>query len=311
MKLLAVPTVSIAFQMGIEAAKASGILHEQRDELQSWSLLVPDMTENEALSALQYDDASDHTHLSQQCFVGAVWLSAVTISGPPPALNHFAEKLRGLQPLKTMIWLPIFAGYHAPHIHKMLDFYSFLSKCIIGDNILTSVNPAKKFLSPLTGEPTESASALDLFKAAVLHTLQAPLRFDRIVDYCVRLINENECPVSAVNIEIIEQSPVAEGLATTLRSRSSASISIRDLVADNPKANESLPRTPSNQEPLAIVGISGRFPGADSVEAFWGILEAGLDLHREVRKTRLSFRTKTSFSPSADSQGSVQCRHAC
>ena len=33
---------------------------------------------------------------------------------------------------------------------------------------------------------------------------------------------------------------------------------------------------------IAVVGMSGRFPGADNLEDFWNILERGQDLCREV-----------------------------
>lgn len=270
--------------MGVEAATASSILHEQRDQLRSWSLVVPKMTETEALSALRHDETSDHWRLRQQCYVSAVGLSSITVSGPPPALNHFAENLRLSQPSKKLVWLPIFAGYHAPHIHKTLDFARFLSLCAISDDALINFNPVKKLLSPLTGEPVEATNALDLFKAVVFDTLQAPLRLDRIADSCVRLIHDHRNLISTVNIYRIEPTSVADGLAAALRSRISATISIQNLIALDPKADEPRSSMPSDQVPLAIVGISGRFPGADSVEALWSVLEAGLDLHREVCK---------------------------
>lgn len=38
----------------------------------------------------------------------------------------------------------------------------------------------------------------------------------------------------------------------------------------------------SGSDDIAIVGISGRFPGGDDLETFWNVLSSGLDLHREV-----------------------------
>lgn len=35
---------------------------------------------------------------------------------------------------------------------------------------------------------------------------------------------------------------------------------------------------------IAIVGMAGRFPDAADHEAFWNVLEKGLDVHREVRR---------------------------
>ncbi|KAL9577385.1 MAG: hypothetical protein Q9212_006395, partial [Teloschistes hypoglaucus] len=39
----------------------------------------------------------------------------------------------------------------------------------------------------------------------------------------------------------------------------------------------------SDGDEIAIVGMAGRFPGAESLEDFWQTLEKGLDLHRRVR----------------------------
>ena len=35
-------------------------------------------------------------------------------------------------------------------------------------------------------------------------------------------------------------------------------------------------------ESIAIIGMSGRFPGGGSLEQFWSVLENGLDLHQTV-----------------------------
>jgi iron transport multicopper oxidase len=280
LKLLAVPTVSMAFQMGLQAATASSMLHEQGNSLGSWSIAIPKMTEDEALSALKIYDAGGHLSLRHRCFVSAVGLKSVTISGSPPALSRFAESLTASQPSRKIIWLPIFAGYHASHIHTVLDFPSFLSRCGIDADLLSSFKSIKTLLSPLTGEPVDSNSALDLFKTVVHHTLQAPLRLDLIVDRCASLIRENT--IASVRIEAVGPTPVADSLAAALRNRTSANISTRELVVLEPGVDQYKPSAAFSQAPLAIVGMSGRFPGAESAEALWSLLESGLDLHRVV-----------------------------
>lgn len=292
LKLLAVPTTAIAFQMGLEAAIASSVLHEQSEQLLSWSLVVSKMTESEALSRLQLDNPKDHSRLHQRCFLSAVGLSSATISGPPLALDLFEKNLRASEPSRKTTRIPIFAGYHAPHIHKTLDFGSFLSRCSISEETLTGFKPAKKLLSPLTGEPVESTSALSLFRAVVIDTLRAPLRLDRIVDSCLRLIQEHGSSISTVNIHVVEPTPVADGLVTALLNRTTSTIYVQSLVEVDSKTDECRQSRPSDQVQLAIVGMSGRFPGANSVEALWGVLEAGLDLHRVVRKTLAAFSSQ-------------------
>ncbi|GFF67491.1 conidial yellow pigment biosynthesis polyketide synthase [Aspergillus lentulus] len=307
LRLLAVPTVSMAFQMGLQAATASSMLHEQGNPLGSWSIAIPKMTEDEALSALKRYDAGGHLSLRHRCFVSAVGLKSVTISGSPPALGRFAESLTASQPSRKIVWLPIFAGYHASHIHTVLDFPSFLSRCGIDADLLCSFKSIKTLLSPLTGEPVDSNSALDLFKTVVHHTLQAPLRLDLIVDRCASLIRENT--IASVRIDAVGPTPVADSLAAALRTRTSASVSTRELVVLEPGVDQYKPSAAFGQAPLAIVGMSGRFPGAESAEALWSVLESGLDLHRVIPKDR--FDVEKHVDPTGKAKNTSWTPYGC
>ncbi len=69
--------------------------------------------------------------------------------------------------------------------------------------------------------------------------------------------------------------------------------SIRDIVgyfADNPNASkQASQREPGNQplqEPIAIIGMGCRFPGAEGVSAFWQLLADGVDAITEVPPDR-------------------------
>lgn len=41
--------------------------------------------------------------------------------------------------------------------------------------------------------------------------------------------------------------------------------------------------SPRQRDDVAIIGMSGRFPGADDLESFWGVLKDGHDVHEKVR----------------------------
>lgn len=61
--------------------------------------------------------------------------------------------------------------------------------------------------------------------------------------------------------------PVTRRTASGLRTR-----------FDAPRTTASHPAAaPGNEEPIAIVGLAGRFPGADDIEEFWRNLAAGVD----------------------------------
>jgi acyl transferase domain-containing protein len=58
------------------------------------------------------------------------------------------------------------------------------------------------------------------------------------------------------------------------------------------------------QEPIAIVGMSCRFPGdADTPQGFWDLLSQGKDAWSEVPKDR--FNIDAYYHPSSDREGAV------
>ncbi|OKP10856.1 Conidial yellow pigment biosynthesis polyketide synthase [Penicillium subrubescens] len=250
-KTLAVPAVSMAFQMGLQAATASSMLHEQGNSPESWSIAIPKITEDEALSALKIYDSGSHLSLRHRCFVSAVGLKSVTISGSPPALNRFAESLTTSQPSRNVIRLPIFAAYHASHVHTVLDFSSFLSRCGIDASLLSSFKTVKTLISPLTGQPVESSNALGLFKTVVHHTLQAPLRLDLIVNRHLSLIREEL--IAHVDIEVVGPTSVGDSLASVFKTHTTASVRTHELSALDPLVNDHQPSAVFNNAPLAIV----------------------------------------------------------
>ncbi|MFE5713699.1 SDR family NAD(P)-dependent oxidoreductase [Streptomyces sp. NPDC056501] len=63
---------------------------------------------------------------------------------------------------------------------------------------------------------------------------------------------------------------------TTAPAPRKAPAAVRPAPAPAPSAPVT-PAESTDQEPIAIVGMAGRFPGADSVEEFWSLLDEGRD----------------------------------
>src|SRR5512138_860261 len=60
-------------------------------------------------------------------------------------------------------------------------------------------------------------------------------------------------------------------------------------------------------QPIAIIGLSCRFPGAASPEAFWGLLRDGRDAISEVPPTRWDI--DAYYDPDPDAPGKMYTRH--
>lgn len=74
---------------------------------------------------------------------------------------------------------------------------------------------------------------------------------------------------------------MAANIAAALRSRTQADVLTEEFISLESEIDQHQ-SSDSFRVPLAIVGIAGRFPGAEDVEQLWSVLDAGVDLHRIV-----------------------------
>jgi acyl transferase domain-containing protein/NADPH:quinone reductase-like Zn-dependent oxidoreductase/acyl carrier protein len=65
--------------------------------------------------------------------------------------------------------------------------------------------------------------------------------------------------------------------------------------------------TVSRNEPVAIVGMACRFPGAHDAEAFWAVLTGGVDVIREIPDDR--FDINDYYDPDPDAAGKIYTRY--
>ena len=64
----------------------------------------------------------------------------------------------------------------------------------------------------------------------------------------------------------------------------------------------------ARHEPIAIIGMACRFPGADSPEAFWALLQRGEDTVREVPRER--WNVGEYYDPVPGTPGKMYLREA-
>jgi acyl transferase domain-containing protein/surfactin synthase thioesterase subunit/aryl carrier-like protein len=78
--------------------------------------------------------------------------------------------------------------------------------------------------------------------------------------------------------------------------RTPASNSKRDISHAGINGNRSMPTSKSGYPPIAVVGVSGRFPGADNVDQLWKNLEAGLCSTGELPQDRRRYWDLTGLA---------------
>ncbi|KFY43370.1 hypothetical protein V494_02019 [Pseudogymnoascus sp. VKM F-4513 (FW-928)] len=306
LKVLAIPTVAMAFQIGLQAATVSEMVYKQKSSPESWSMAISKMTEVEVLSALKTCNGGGYLSLRQQCYVSAVGFNCITVSGAPPSLSCFRDHINTSRPEIKTRSLPIFAAYHSSNIHAVFDFPSLLQKCEVDPDVLASIPMRKTLLSPMTGHKVESGNALGVFETIIHHILQAPLRLDLILENITSQVKETRTLL--VRIDSVGPVPVAASFAAALRSQTDVNVSTENLVSLDREAANNQPSDLS-RAPLAIVGIAGRFPGAENIEQLWNVLDAGLDLHRVVPKDR--FDVENHVDPEGKKKNTSWTPYGC
>ena len=127
----------------------------------------------------------------------------------------------------------------------------------------------------------KGTSVKELLTATIDDILNEPLRLNRVLDGCVK----TAAALESTKCEIISCGPsnAASSFVTALKTGTTAEILLQKESLHSPstlRLNQT-PRT-SRKPKLAIVGMAGRFPDAADAEKFWELLNAGLDVHREV-----------------------------
>ncbi len=89
-----------------------------------------------------------------------------------------------------------------------------------------------------------------------------------------------------IGVDIIFDCHSAEDLAAHVSERLMPGVSASDEGSDGPAPSPRTIIAPASEShrsgDIAIIGMSGRFPGAHSVDAFWANLEAGVSSIREI-----------------------------
>lgn len=196
--------------------------------------------------------------------------SAITISGPPSSLDLFfsSEQAKSL----ATIPLPITAAFHADHL--LFD----LEKIIPSRSALRDLYPApRRIISPHTGSLYNFQKQSDLISAIIDDIMKNPINNILIEESLLSILDGK-------NVTVI---PLISNSTTKRLTKCLKDATISFEVSGSQQGAQLCNSSAGGD--IAIVGMAGRFPGAETMEEFWKVLDSGLDLHREVRALSLSY----------------------
>ncbi|KAF1811192.1 polyketide synthase [Eremomyces bilateralis CBS 781.70] len=277
---IAVETVLLSFRAGLLAADVKERIGCGTEE-GSWSVLVPNVSVAETEALLQQYIESNALPPSVRPYVSAVALKGLTISGSPSTLQAFlqSEGMAARGSIKSCIYAP----YHAPELYSKEDVDTLLSK--MGAEI--GSRPCKfPVISNLTGKSMTAPDLKSAYQMALEECLTAPLRLDKI---------HEEAPswLAAENVTKAIVHPIATVAAQGLVQAMEKSLEV-ELRRPGAATEDLKGESCTGKSKIAIVGMSGRFPEANSTEAFWDLLHQGLDVHQEAPATRWDVKTHVS-----------------
>lgn len=163
-------------------------------------------------------------------------------------------------------------------------------------------------LSSSTGKIIKASDFTDLLRTVVREALRETIRWDLVLASFRSLLIQTQ-PQKCIILPF--SSNAVSMVSTTLSKHPSIQIAIQDVASTRAEGN--IPPSPPTgrfeHSKIAIIGYSGRFPSSASNEAFWELLRAGRDVHREIPPDR--FDWKTHYDPTGKKKNTSRVKFGC
>ncbi|KAK4235627.1 ketoacyl-synt-domain-containing protein [Achaetomium macrosporum] len=295
---LAVDAVVVAFRTGMRVNDvAQRIEPSEAAADQSWSVIMPG-----AASAEVVHDFCKQTPLplTSQPYVSAYAPHGITVSGPPRALAALAHGSD-----LAFRNIPIHGPFHAPHLYSHDDVNDIVGSLSRREDADAHASRLPLFSS--TDAPADTSVDFHTsLKAAVSQILLRPIRWNVVLEHLVLFIEQSGCRAFSVTpiatradqlvYTALKQSPVRELLSPAPG---------RPPAVEDAASSGATPGKPK----LAIIAMSGRFPGANDNEAFWDLLYQGLDVHKPA--PALHWDVKTHVDPTGRKKNTSATPFGC
>ncbi|PVH98315.1 ketoacyl-synt-domain-containing protein [Periconia macrospinosa] len=271
--------LAMAFRIGAKVFQATQRLSTSRDEnvARSWSTLVIGVQKEAAASELERFNKSKSLPKASCAYLSSASRDAVTISGPPETLKHLFEESPHFKQQK-IVKLDIFGPFHAPHIYDSTDIEDVLQP--IADTNIKSAQPLVEVTSGASRDALSDTRLHQLMWKVVHEILIEPLSFN---DLLTQLVTQGKASDKKVfRVTSVGPSNATSSIVSALKTVEGFEITVGKQFG----SLEAFSSVPDNMTKIAIVGMAGRFPSADTLENLWSVLEQGLDLHRPIPADR-------------------------
>ncbi|KAI1270591.1 polyketide synthase [Xylariaceae sp. FL1019] len=294
---IAVQIVLMAFRTGCHVASLSERLSPSAEKSESWTYVVPSVNSVEAESLLAEFHKFEGISQASHAYISAISASNIAISGPPATLRSLLSKdLFDSRPTA----IPVYGPYHAPHLHGSVNIAQMLR---LNDGQVTAAlsgsKPRSGVMSCVTGRAFTDTDTKSLLTSVVHEILSEPLFFHKALKGSV----DEARKFQGSRILVIPFGPTqaASTLANILKNETKLEVVLRSppQVSRASSATKIGNHGSTGKCKLAIVGMAGRFPDSESIEALWELLEKGIDAHRAIPADRFPVETHVDLTGKA------------
>ncbi|KAL4903435.1 conidial yellow pigment biosynthesis polyketide synthase [Aspergillus multicolor] len=277
----AVEVVVVALRLGLCVLRVRNLVDQAHAAPASWSALVSGLNEAEGLDLVENFSNDNGIAPASRPYISAVCANTLTISGPPVVLDQFLETSIARQ--HKAVKAPIHGPFHASHLYDDRDVERILESCDL--EIVSAYKPQIPVLSSNTGTHIEVGNMIDFLKVALREILLHQMSWDIVTDSCISVLKSvgNRRPKKLFPVSTSATQSLFNSLKKADLTNIDVDGGISDITAEAQPVNQT-GRTELSK--IAIIGMSGRFPEADSPQDFWNLLYKGLDVHRKVPEDR-------------------------
>lgn len=208
----------------------------------------------------------------KSAFVSAVVSdTSITVSGPPSTLQLLFSQRKEFQGVRFSP-LPLAAAFHASHLSSP-DAVALIGSSGVFDRKIVPGGPA--IVSPSSGELLVFGSLRELLASIIQEIFQNTIQWPICKAKAIATLSPD------VPVTVIAMGPAStQNIVKSVRDWGFSSLE------QDPSAKTTSTPAHIDHESIAIVGMSGRFPGSSNLEEFWSVLEKGLALDTDAPAER-------------------------
>ena len=227
------------------------------------------------------------------------------MSGPPSSLSQLRSS-GGFDNLRSTS-IPIYGLYHSSPLSSDTDIEHILKG--LASN--AAAHPNRIPIISSAGTTAQGGDFGILLKAAVGQILLHPIRWDSVIEELqtwLRTLIHTEAEPTAFSVVPIGSNQ-EHLIYTALQQTTLRALLPPAAPPSGPSPLDGITGPSPKQHKLAIIGMSGRFPGAKDNEAFWDLLYQGLDVHKPVPTLR--WDSKTHVDPTGTAKNTSATPFGC